>query len=376
MVRVTMLAVGQGVSNLIEVYDNAGRMENLILIDCGGNGFGRHENVRSSAERILKAMRARAVTFGRYDRYLDVLSVSHPDKDHHSILKKILGELEDKGQTVRIGNFFHFNEGQFHSLRDSYKTFTQKVGTICSKNETFMQGSAYGTLPVQPFYTYKGIELYLVYANARGGNLENSVSAVIEARIRDGVGTKQYRFLFPADATAETMNCIYNLTLPSGEDFFAMSAPHHGSIISCGSVALKNFLDKLPTEEIIISAGEDNTFGHPHLTFTEIAKDKITEEDDMHCYLRNSTDTSGLRRNIGETYARLFTSYWPEGAYGEDGNGYYHYIYIIRQGIMDETFLRATAPRGDIFALSGMKKTRTTTKYWHATAAPGMAERR
>lgn len=376
MVRVTMLAVGQGVSNLIEVYDNAGRMEQLILIDCGGSGFRGHENVWSSAEHILKAMRARAVTLGTSGRYLDVLSVSHPDKDHHSILKKILGVLENKRQTVGIGYFFHFNEGLIHSLRDSYKTFSQKVETICSKNETFMQGSAYGTLPVQPFYTYKGIELYLVYANARGRNLENSVSVVIEARIRDGVGTKQYRFLFPADATTETMNCIYNLSLPSREDFFAMSAPHHGSIISCESVALNNFLDKLPTEEIIISAGEDNTFGHPHLTFTEIAKDKITEEDDMHCYLRNSTDTSHLSRDIGETYARLFTSYWPQGAYGEDGNGYYHYIYKIRQGIMDETIKRATAPRGDIFALSRAKKTCTTTKYWHATAAPGMAERR
>lgn len=376
MVRVTMLAVGQGVSNLIEVYDNAGRMENLILIDCGGNGFGRHENVRSSAEHILKAMRARAVTFGRYDKYLDVLSVSHPDKDHHSILKKILGELEDKRQTVGIGYFFHFNEGLIHSLRDSYKTFTQMVGTICSKNETFMQGSAYGTLPVQPFYTYKGIELYLVYANAEGGNLENSVSAVIEARIRDGVGTKQYRFLFPADATTETMNCIYNLSLPSGEDFFAMSAPHHGSFTSCGDVALQNFLQKLPTEEIIISAGENSQFGHPHQNFTEIAEEILTQIAVTHIYRRNSDNSGTMNPEDKITNKCLYTSFWPKGAYRAGGDGYYHYSYEIRRGIMSEMFQRAIAPAGDIFALSGAKKTCTTTKYWHATAAPGMAERR
>jgi len=37
-VKVTMLAVGQGMSNLIEVYDANGKMEQLMLVDCGGDG--------------------------------------------------------------------------------------------------------------------------------------------------------------------------------------------------------------------------------------------------------------------------------------------------------------------------------------------------
>lgn len=375
MVRVTMLAVGQGTSNLIEVYDNAGRMKQLILIDCGGDGFREHENVRSSAEYILKAMRARAVTERNCDRYLDLLIISHQDEDHHSILKNILKKLENKNQSIGIGEYWHFDEDDC-SLSVSYSDFAKKVRKCADKDYTFIHGSDYGTLQVRPFYRCNEIELYLVYANAEGANLENSVSAVIEARIRDGAGTKQYRFLFPADATAETMDCIYNLSLPSGEDFYAMAAPHHGSFTSCNNVALREFLKKLPTEEIIISAGKNSQFGHPHFTFTDIAEDEITQITVTHRYRRNKNDSKTMDPDNQITKKCLYTSFWPEGAYGSGEDDYYHYSYEITQGIMSEMVQRAIAPAGDSFALSGAKKTCATTKYWHATAAPGMAERR
>lgn len=373
MVRVTMLAVGQGTSNLIEVYDNAGRMKQLILIDCGGDGSEK-VHVRSSTWIILDAMRKRAETEGNYDRYLDFLIISHQDGDHHSILKNILETLKDK-KRVYIKHFFHFDEGLFKSLSASYKDFAAKVRNCADEDYTFIHGSDYGTSPVQPFHTDEGIKLYLVYANATGGNLENSVSAVIEADIDDG-SEKHYRFLFPADATTETMDEIDGVQLPDNYELYAMAAPHHGSIASCNDVALKKFLQELPTEEIIISAGKESQFGHPHLTFTDIAEDKITQITVTHRYRRNKNDSKTMDPDNQITKKCLYTSFWPQGDYGEDGDGYYHYIYKIRQGIMSEMFQRAIAPAGDIFALSRAKKTCTTTKYWHATAAPGMAERR
>lgn len=375
MVRVTMLAVGQGVSNLIEVYDNAGRMEQLILIDCGGDGF-EEAHVRSSTELILDAMRARAQTEEEYDRYLDLLIISHQDEDHHSIIKEILETLEAEGQSIGIGKYLHFRES-YCLLSGSYTGFAEKVRDCAEDIRIFPDGSAYAAGERQTnFYTSEKICLARVYANARGGNSQNSVSAVIEADINDGSET-YYKFLFPGDATSATMNCICEAGLPDDYELYVMAAPHHGSISSCSRRALTNFLRKMSTGEIIISAGRKSQFGHPHCTFTEIAEQKITtKEIGRHCYRKNGTDTSTWQKIKRRTSTCLFTSYWPEGAYGEEGNGYYHYIYKIRQGIMDETFLRATAPRGDIFALSGMKKTRTTTKYWHATAAPGMAERR
>lgn len=371
----TILAVGQGMSNLIEEYDDAGSLIQLILIDCGGDSF-EEEHVQDSAWIILDAMRRRAeVQEGGYDRYLDLLILSHQDEDHHNIINCMLGELQQRGQSFRVEMYWHFDENCCKPSGD-YEGFKKRILDVAEDDGALCDGSAYENGELA-YYIYESdnMQLIRIYANARGGNPNNSVSVAVALEVRIG---ETLRFLFPGDATSATMNCIYHVQFPEGYEMSVMSAPHHGSISSCSPRALGNFLDKLPTYEMIVSAGYNNEYGHPHRQFTEIAEGRICKRrPTSHLYRRNTGNKKGMPYENKLTDVALYTIYWPERE--EDGRerGYCHYIYKITESETGDDYKKATGHPADIFALSAAECTpRSNVIGWRAVAMPGMAERR
>ena len=106
-VKVTILAVGQGMGNLIEVYEGTkvgqGSSTALLsggraaLVDCGGNSE-REIHVKDCIWKIHAAMQKRAKALGKTNlyRHIDLLVLSHQDRDHHSILHEILKRQNKK----------------------------------------------------------------------------------------------------------------------------------------------------------------------------------------------------------------------------------------------------------------------------------------
>jgi beta-lactamase superfamily II metal-dependent hydrolase len=108
--RVTVLAIGQGSASLIEVWegDSYEKRSNLFvaLMDCGSDDSKERQNVIASISTIQEAMIRR--TGDETQPYLDVLIISHQDKDHWDKLnilfekvngKRIINELFNNVET-------------------------------------------------------------------------------------------------------------------------------------------------------------------------------------------------------------------------------------------------------------------------------------
>jgi glyoxylase-like metal-dependent hydrolase (beta-lactamase superfamily II) len=82
LTRVMILYCGQGMTTMVEVYDDGvvkDQADYLALIDCGGSSGAAEHAVNYVAGKILYA----------HGMTLDLLVISHQDGDHHSFLNQL-----------------------------------------------------------------------------------------------------------------------------------------------------------------------------------------------------------------------------------------------------------------------------------------------
>lgn len=106
-VVVTVLPVGQGAMNLIEVYDDCNALVNLSLIDCGTDRttparFDKLDTpVRESVEYVAEKMRERFCN--QEDVFLDNVLFTHRDSDHWTLFDSLWEALFGQS-TVVVGS--------------------------------------------------------------------------------------------------------------------------------------------------------------------------------------------------------------------------------------------------------------------------------
>lgn len=110
---------------------------------------------------------------------------------------------------------------------------------------------------------------------------ENASSIAYLKKMHD-----DFIIMLPGDATGDTMwyfkNCIWpQRGVPKG---VWMTAPHHGADVSTfsktfdrGNRLLDAYLEEIEPNGIIISAGYNNRYGHPHKAFLETAQQYTAE---------------------------------------------------------------------------------------------------
>lgn len=216
LLRVSFLDVGQGDAIFIESPTG-----NQFLID-GGPGIS-----------ILNAL-GRVMPF--YDKTIDAILTTHPDQDHIGGIPEVLknytvGEYIDSGATSSTGTF---KELENEITKYNIKTEIARADEIID-----LGGGAYLKI-LYPVDDPKGTDT-------------NEYSVV--AKLFYGNST----FLFTGDAPTDVEQFLAG-TLGKDLRSDVLKVAHHGSRNSLSP----EFLSAVLPTYSVISAGKNNSFGHPH----------------------------------------------------------------------------------------------------------------
>lgn len=228
--HVFFLDVGQGDSTLVQTPHG-----NLILIDGGPE-----DNVIFELFEILPFFR----------RTIDLVILTHPDKDHLEGLTYVLDRFNVKNVLltgILDDNIF-------------YKTFLEKLNEqqvpvlIAKSTLDFDLGDGVFLDTLYPFDSISN----MYFADT------NSSSIVNKLIFHD------FEILFTGDLDTKTEDKLIQNNVPLKADVLKIS--HHGS----KNGTSKDFLEAVSPETAIIQAGENNSYGHPHMEILEnLLKQKI-----------------------------------------------------------------------------------------------------
>ncbi len=213
---VYFLDVGQGDSILIDSPTHK-----RILVDGGPNN-----KALSEVGKILP--------FG--DRRIDVMIESHPDKDHIGGLSEIVSRYD-------IGLFMEPGVESPSKVDDQLKEQieSKKISRLIARRGMIIDLS-------------DGVKLYILFPNQNVSNWETNDASVV-AKLVYG----DESFLLTGDSTKKAEYILLGLNeniLKSD----VLKAGHHGSKTSTSLP----YAEAVNPEYSIISAGKDNSYGHPN----------------------------------------------------------------------------------------------------------------
>jgi len=236
-INITYLDVGQGDSSVLELPDNK-----IIVIDTGRSGKEAAAFIKYRGRKII-----------------DSLVLSHVHPDHTGGLDYLMRhfkikELWDNGRLI-------YPEKNFEGIE--HRIFER--GAI-------VEGNGYKIYVLHP---YK--EFYTLNGNDYDEENNSSLALKIEGKGKS--------FLFSGDVEEEAEEDISHLYKWLKSD--VIKVPHHGGKTSASQI----FFNEVSPQIALISAGRDNSFGHPHQEMLELLGNskiyrtdrdgavKITEKD-------------------------------------------------------------------------------------------------
>ncbi len=232
--ELTAVDVGQGESLFVAFPD--GR---TLLMDGGGR-----PDFRSPEEKRSEAGDPRAIDIGetvvspylwsRSIRRLDVVAVSHPDADHAGGIPAVLRNFE-------VGELW-LGDGVFEK---DYAPLVETARAAGAEIVRIKQGDArvFGGARVEVLWPGRRID-------PRAGR--NDLSTVLRLRLAE------HDFLLTGDIESRAEQAL--LQELAGDRIEVLKVAHHGSRNSTSAA----FLARTRPLFAVISAGYDNTYGHPH----------------------------------------------------------------------------------------------------------------
>lgn len=210
-IEVHFIDVGQGDATLIKCDGET------MLIDAGENDKG---------SQVWSYLQSQNVT------ELDYAIGTHPDSDHIGGLDVIVYKLDCK-------NVF------MSSYKKATKIYDDVIQAAKSKNNKIVNP--------KPGDTYKlgGATFTIIAPNDK---YEDANNASIGIYLKYG----ERSFLFTGDAEYEAEEDILEKGFNIDADVY--KAGHHGSRTSSSD----EFLEKVTPKYVVVSCGEDNSYGHPH----------------------------------------------------------------------------------------------------------------
>ncbi len=235
ILQVHFIDVGQGDGIFIEFPDGQ-----TMLIDAG-------HYYSTSTNQVLDYLEEQEVDV------IDYFMLTHSDADH-------IGAVDEIVELYDIVNFYLPKTTTENHTTATYATALASVDTEMEDGATYVYYSMVGMsiegedwvidfyMPVESLYTDAG-------SGEWDSHEKNSVSPII---VLSYAGRK---VMFTGDSNEDNEEIFVEMY--AGADYLdvdVLKAAHHGS--REGSTA--DFLEIVLPEYSIISAGEDNTYGHPH----------------------------------------------------------------------------------------------------------------
>ncbi len=219
--KLTLIDVGQGESILVEFPGHK-----KMLIDGGGYPEGTFD----MGEHVVSPF-----LWQKGIKKIEYLVLTHAHPDHLNGLKAV-------AQNFKIGEYWE----AFSPLEsDPYTAFKRSLSSSVS-HKRFFRGHSHQEkrIRIEVLHPEKGEP----YVDA----ISNDHSLVLR------LSYDQISFLLPGDITVEAEQMILG---SSGEiKSQVLKSPHHGS----ASSSTEAFLDRVSPEIVVISVGENNTYGFPN----------------------------------------------------------------------------------------------------------------
>lgn len=216
--RVSFLDVGQGDAILIE-----GPTGIELLVDGGKD--------RSVVRMLPRVM-------GPFDRSIDAVLATHPDADHIGGLPEVLARYR---VSMLLAPERGTDSPQAKRLADAIAAEEGAAGIVARAGlRLHLGGGAFADV---------------LYPEENAGALRETNDASVMLRVVYG----ETAFLFTGDApqwAEERVVARYGARLASG----VLKAGHHGSRTSTGEAILR----AADPTYVVVSAGKDNSYGHPH----------------------------------------------------------------------------------------------------------------
>lgn len=223
--EVSVLDVGQGDAIFIEAPNGV-----QMLIDGGPD-----DSVLVGLGQVM----------GFWDRSIDFLLETHPDKDHIAGFLPILEQYE-VGAVIESG--YDHSDSSYYRRKEA---LIQEYGV--TKNQVRQGDIVWLDRDEQVFF-----EVLYPFSDAV---LSNSNDSSIVGRLVHG----QTCIMFPGDASDDIEAQTVYENPAEKLDCQVLKVGHHGSKTSTA----QGFLNAVNPEVAVISAGRDNRYGHPHQVVTD-----------------------------------------------------------------------------------------------------------
>lgn len=249
--KVSFLNIGQGDAIFIESPTGV-----QVLVDSGGD-----KKVLSELSKVMPF----------FDRSIDIVLASHPDKDH-------IGGIPSVLQKYKVHMLIESGAINENGIYDEI----QNIASALEKKDDLKRVRAYAG---QSIDIGGGARVDILYPDRVVAGLETNDAAIV-CLLTYGNKT----FLLTADAGFETEYRL--LRNPKLGKVTVLKVGHHGSQYSTGTI----FMERIKPEYAVISVGR-NTYGHPTKTVLDILNTfgAVTLRTDQNGLVQFITDGKNIK---------------------------------------------------------------------------------
>lgn len=276
LTRVMILFCGQGMTTLVEIYDDGvvkDSADYLALIDCGGSTDGGQLAVDYVAKKIL----------AKKDAVLNLLVISHQDADHVQLLSKLGDKLSGTKATlaqVVLGgsNWSNSNIATVESFVWLMEMDTDDLVFDGPKRSDYKKATKRSELR----YIDKHGDTYFrvlisglaITGTGRTADIVRNASSAMVV-----VENGSYSVFLPGDATHQTMDAATDVIVAKQSlipRVVGLEIPHHGALRTAVENyyargepndfnwrRIKGFAEALSADWVVASAGPGNSHRHP-----------------------------------------------------------------------------------------------------------------
>lgn len=283
---------GQGMANMIRIYNDTSvdpettACDELCIFDFGSGGLSQTKKVLGitpPVEFMMKQLRMQNAA-GRTP-HIDLMLISHQDRDHWRLLSELNQQIIDSGMTVTVGNMLLGGLNWRESSERGVNAFAKRANDIYWYDGQFSSFSE----PPDPGDPIEvgDLKMRMLVTNVAASNVSDDIERNCSSSVallqlgptppKPGIG-----FILPGDSTWETFEELQEIMTPWAVNplpiVYSASVPHHGALRTMNrnnSVTTPDLQDLIwftnytRPYSVFASAGIKNTHSHPYLIVLE-----------------------------------------------------------------------------------------------------------